>query len=267
VTIVYDSFPELPEFYDEVPAYVERRDVKFYVDEAQNAGGRVLEVGCGTGRTLVPIARAGVQIDGLDSSPRMLDRCRAKLRDEDDAVKERVILHEGDARGFDLKRQFNLVIAPFRVMQHLTTTEDQLRFLDSVARHLAPAGRLVFDVFNPNFSALASADGTEHEDTPETRLPDGRSFRRTGRVSRVRWIDQVSEIELVYYVSPRPGEKAQRHVQSFDMRWFLRAELIHLLARGGFTVGSIYGDFDRSPLTDKSPEQILCSQRITAGMP
>ncbi len=149
-------------------------------------------------------------------------------------------------------------------MQHLVTTEEQLGFLHSAARHLASGGRLVFDVFNPHFAKLVAVDGEEHEDTPDTSLEDGRSFRRTGRVARVRWIEQVSEIELVYYVSGEPGGQVQRYAQSFDMRWFLRAELVHLLARAGFSVRSIYGDFDRSPLTDRSPEQIVCAERITA---
>jgi SAM-dependent methyltransferase len=260
---MYDAFPELPAIYDSVPIYVNRRDAQFYVDEARQAAGSVLEVGCGTGRILLPIARSGQTIEGLDASPQMLERCREKLRDEDKAVRGRVSLHQGDARTFDLGRQFGLVIAPFRVVQHLTTIDDQLGFLHSVARHLAPGGQLVFDVFNPNFAALAAADGTEREDTPDTPLPDGRSFRRTGRVSRVRLVDQVSEIELIYYISTKSGEKTERRVQSFDMRWYLRAELVHLLARGGFSVRSIYGDFDRSPLADKSPEQIVCAERIT----
>lgn len=262
---MYDAFPELPAIYDSVPIYVNRRDIPFYVDEAHRTGGSVLEVGCGTGRILLPIARSGRTIDGLDASPQMLARCRTKLQDEDKIVRGRVSLHQGDARAFDLRRQFDLVIAPFRVVQHLTTIEDQLGFLDSVARHLAPGGRLVFDVFNPHFAKLVAADGIEREDTPVTPLPDGRSFRRTGRVSRVRWADQVSEIELVYYISSKSADKTERRVQSFDMRWFLRAELVHLLARMGFTVRSIYGDFDRSPLMDESPEQIVCAERITIG--
>jgi len=264
---MYDAFPDLPVIYDSVPLYVNRRDVHFYVDEARSAGGRVLEVGCGTGRILLPIARSGHTIDGLDSSLQMLARCEAKLRVESDPVRGRVTLHQGDARSFDLGRQFELVIAPFRVLQHLTTTDGQLDFLRSVARHLAPGGRLAFDVFNPNFSALVSADGIEREDTPETAMADGRSFRRAGRVSQVRWIDQVSEIELVYYVSSEPGGKIQRYVQSFDMRWYLRSELVNLLARAGFIVRSIYGDFDRSPLTDNSPEQVVCAERITTAAP
>jgi len=260
---MYEAFPDLPAIYDSVPAYINRRDVQFYVDEARDAGGSILEVGCGTGRILIPIARDGHTVIGLDASPGMLERCRAKLQGEPETVRRRVTLHQGDASGFDLGRPFDLVIAPFRVVQHLTTIDDQLRFLDSVARHLAPGGRLAFDVFNPDLAALVSADGTEREDTPDTPLPDGRSFRRAGRVSRVRWIDQVSEIELIYYIAGEPGGGTQRRVQSFEMRWFLNAELVHLLARGGFRVRSIYGDFDRSPLTDDSPEQIVCAERVT----
>ena len=258
---MYDSFPDLADFYDSVPAYATRRDVQFYVDEAKQARGSVLELGCGTGRILLPIARAGLTIDGLDASRQMLQRCEAKLRDEVDSVKGRVRLHQADVREFDLGKTFDLVIAPFRVVQHLTTVDDQVAFLGAVARHLAPDGRLSFDAFNPNFSALAAADGTEREDTPETNLPDGRSFRRAGRVKRVRWIDQVSEVELIYYTCAKPGAVANRYVQSFDMRWYLRAELEHLLARGGFQLRSIYGDFDRSSLEDASPEQIVCAER------
>lgn len=259
---MYDAFPDLPTIYDRIPAYVNRADVQFYLGEARDVGGTVLEVGCGTGRILLALARAGHQIDGLDASTQMLERCRAKIREEPESVRSHVALHRADVRAFDLTRQFDLVIAPFRVVQHLTAIEDQLGFLDSVARHLAPGGRLVFDVFNPNFTALVSADGTENEDTPATELPDGRWFRRAGRVARVRWADQISEIELIYYISQESGGPSERHVQSFDMRWFMRAELVHLLARGGFGVRSIYGDFDRSPLTDKSPELIVCAERV-----
>jgi SAM-dependent methyltransferase len=260
---MYDAFPDLPAIYDAVPVYVTRRDVQFYVDEAKDVGGSVLEVGCGTGRILLPIARSGRTIDGLDASPQMLQRCAEKLEKEPVAVQRRVTLHRGDARDFDIGRQFDLVIAPFRVMQHQITIEDQLGFLYSVARHLVPGGRLTFDVFNPNFAALVSADGVEREDTPQTALPDGRTFRRAGRVARVRWIDQVSEIELVYYISSASGTQVERHVQSFDMRWFLRAELVHLLARSGFRIRSIYGDLDRSTLTNGSPELIVCAERVT----
>lgn len=251
----YDAISDFGVLYDHVPLYLERTDVAFYVDEAQKAGGPVLELGCGTGRILLPIARAGISIEGLDGSQQMLERCRTKLAAEPEPVQERVTLHQLDMLDFNLGAMFAAVIAPFRVFQHLTTIDAQLRFLATVARHLAPGGRFIFDVFNPRFQILVGADGTEREDTPETPLPDGRTFRRAYRIARVRWVDQVSESELIYYVG------GKRSVQAFEMRWFLPAELQHLLARAGFRVRDVYGDFARGPLVDGAPEQVVVAVR------
>ena len=258
MTSSYDAIPDFGLLYDSVPLYAERKDVAFYVDEAKRApgggGGPVLEVGCGTGRILLPIAHAGAEITGIDGSQQMLERCRAKLAAESREVQARVHLAQHDMRDFVLGTTFSLIIAPFRVVQHLTTPDDQLRFLAAVSRHLAPGGRFVFDVFNPRFDMLVGADGTEREDTPEQRLPDGRTFRRSYRVARVRWLDQVSEAELIYYVD------GKRYVQAFEMRWYLAAELRHLLARTGFRVREMYGDFARGPLVDGCPELVVVAE-------
>lgn len=260
----YDQIPEFGLLYDHVPLYVERTDVAFYVAEAQRAGGTVLEIGCGTGRILLPIARAGCRVTGLDGSRAMLDRCRAKLEREPTAVQSRVRLVLADMRDFDLGATYPLIIAPFRVVQHLTTVDDQLRFLARVARHLAPGGRFVFDVFNPRFDMLIAADGVEREDTPDQRLPDGRTFRRSYRIARVRWVDQVSESELIYYVD------GKRYVQAFEMRWYLATELRHLLARAGFSVREIYGDCARGPVVDGCPDLLVIAEldaRLKVGFP
>jgi hypothetical protein len=98
-------------------------------------------------------------------------------------------------------------------------------------------------------------DGVEREDTPEQRLPDGRTLRRAYRVAKVRWVDQVSEAELIYYVD------GKRYVQAFDMRWYLPSELHHLLARAGFRVREMYGNFARGPLVDGAPEQVVVAER------
>jgi len=256
----YDTIPDFGALYDAVPAYSERADVAFYRREAERAAGAVLEVGCGTGRILLPIARDGRAITGVDGSREMLARCEAKLAAEPADVRERVTLHHADVRELAIGGRFALVIAPFRILQHMVAIDDQLQFLDGVARHLAPGGRFVFDVFNPNFASLVGVDGTEREDTPEQPLPDGRTLRRTARVRRVRWVDQVNEIELAYHVGdPRRGTTA-RQVQAFDMRWYLRAELEHLLARAGLRIAEAWGDFDGSPLSDTSREIVIAAE-------
>src|SRR4029077_1295356 len=121
VTSVYDHIPDFGLLYDSVPLYQERKDVDFYVAEAKAAKGGVLEVGCGTGRILLPIARAGSPIVGIDSSRQMLARCRAKLATESAAVRKRARVEDHEMRDFDLGTRFSLIVAPFRVLQHLTT--------------------------------------------------------------------------------------------------------------------------------------------------
>lgn len=261
MTVVHEYLGELPLFYDHVPLYRARRDVEFYVDEAVRSGGPVLEVGCGTGRITLPIARTGIRVDALDSSAAMLERCASKLAEETPDIRSRVKLHQVDAGDFDLGEKFGLIIAPFRVVQHLLSIDEQLSFLTSAARHLQSGGRLVFDVFNPNFDALVSADGSDREDTPPTKLPDGRVFRRTSRVKRVRRVEQISEIEMTYYLVNEQGVETRLFVHSFELRWYLKIELLHLMERAGFTIDATYGDLNRSPVTDASPDIIVVAQR------
>jgi SAM-dependent methyltransferase len=258
----YDAVEIIGELYDHVPVYKARHDMDFYSDEARAASGDILELGCGTGRVLIPIARLGKRITGIDSSPRMLGQCKTQLAAEPAAVREMATVEAGDMRNLDLGRTFSLVTIPFRPFQHLISVADQIAALRSVHRHLEPGGRLVFDVFNPNpryFVDEHRAD--EREDTPETPLPNGRAFRRTGRVPAVYMTDQYSEVELIYYVRNADGT-TERLVQAFPMRWFWRFEMEHLLARCGFRVASVFGDFDRSPLIDGSPEMIFIAARV-----
>jgi len=243
-------------FYDHVRLYVDRTDVQFYVDECRAAGGEVLEIGCGTGRVLIPAARAGVPITGLDRSANMLARCEANLAREPDDVKARVRLVPGDMRAFDLGKSFAAITMPFRPLQHLVRVPDQLACLTAIRRHLSAEGRLVFDVFNPDFRRLSAPSDAEQEDTPLTELSAGRHFRRTSRVLSVHRAEQWSDIELAYHVT-HPDGRTERIAQRFPMRWYMRWELEHLLARSGFVVREVYGGFERRPFGDDSAEIIV----------
>jgi SAM-dependent methyltransferase len=255
----YDSFEDLGLLYDHVGAYNARADVAFYVEEATRTDGKILELASGTGRVMLPIARAGKEVTGVELSRKMLDRCRERVAAEPDDVRARITLVEGDMRDFALEERFSLAIIPFRPMQHLMTIEDQLSCLDAIRRHLVPGGRLIFDVFNPVLVRIGSPPAAEWNDTPETPLPDGSSFRRSGRMVAVHRIEQINDVELIYYVTP-PGGETERRVHAFGMRWFMRPELEHLVARAGFTLDTIYGNFDRTPLTDGSPEMIVVAR-------
>jgi SAM-dependent methyltransferase len=248
------------ELYDLASPYAQRADPTFYREEAEKSRGKVLEVACGTGRVLLPIARKGISIVGIDRSPAMLERCYELLAREPKEVQERVRLEQMDMRTFNLGERFALAIIPFRPLQHMVKVADQLSTFRSIHRHLDQGGHLVFDVFNPDLKVLAAGPGEEHEDFPLTKLLDGRSVRRTARVTGVHPSRQTSDVELTYYVTDTSG-KAEKSVMRFPMRWFGRFEIEHLLERCGFGVKAVYGNFDRSELTDGSPEMIFVAER------
>lgn len=258
---LYDE--RVAEYYELIPLSKDRRDLEFYLDYARQAGGRVLELGCGTGRILVPIAAAGLEVVGLDLADAMLAKCREKLQGLPHEVQRRVRLVRSDMTDFDLGERFALVTIPFRPFQHLLGVEQQLACLGSIARHLAPKGRLVFDVFQPDLRRLHDpVYRQETDEVPERTLADGRRFRVTSRVLAFRRAEQINEVELIYHITS-PDGREERIVEPLTLRYFFRYELEHLLARGGFRVMDVFGDFDRSPLRDDSPEMIFMAEKTT----
>jgi SAM-dependent methyltransferase len=257
----YDDNELLAEFYDYVPGYADRADRDFHISYSKSAGGKTLELGCGTGRILIPTAEAGCEIVGLDISRHMLARCREKLARASEEVDERVQLVQGSATDFKLNETFALITTPFRVFQHLISVEEQLACLRRANRHLEINGRLILDLFQVNLEYLMSPDReNEREDFPDIELSDGRKIRRTHRVPAVHFAKQYSEAELIYHVT-HPDGRQERAIQAFPFRYFFRYEVEHLLYRCGFDVEDVFGDFDRSALIDGSPEMIFVAQK------
>jgi SAM-dependent methyltransferase len=257
----YDEYAFIADLYDYVVPYRERPDVSFYVEHARQAGGPVLELGCGTGRILLPTARAGMRIVGLDLSPHMLDVCRSRLAAEPPAVRSNAHLVGGDMRSFDLDRSFALVTIPFRAFLHLLTVEEQTACLRCVHRHLIGGGLLAFDLFNPSLDLLANAPlDQEMGEEPEFSMPDGRRVtRRFKRVAHDR-AAQVSQIELIYDVT-HPDGRRERLLHAFSMRYVFRYEAEHLIARCGFELLHVYGEFDKRPFGSTYPGEIICVAR------
>ena len=252
-----DEYALIADLYDQVGPYRERADVSFYVNAAKEAGSPVLELGCGTGRVLIPTARAGIDIVGLDASQSMLAICREHLHNEPETVQRRVRLLEGDMRNFELDQEFALVTMPFRPFQHLLTVPDQLACLAHVHRHLRDGGVVILDVFNPSLDALANGPlGDEFVEEPEFTTADGRRvIRRHKTVSRDHF-NQIGYFELVYYTK-HPDGREERLVHSFALRHLFRFEGEHLLARAGFDVEHVFADYDRSEYGSKYPGELL----------
>ena len=137
-----------PAIYDAYFTGIEG-EVDFYVEEVLDCGGPVLELGCGTGRVLLPIARSGIEITGIDIDNGLLEVLRGKLSGEDREVAQRIHILESDMAAFSTEKSYEIVIAPYRAFQHLLTIADQRQALDCIYRHLETGGRFVFNAFDP----------------------------------------------------------------------------------------------------------------------
>jgi SAM-dependent methyltransferase len=226
-------------------------DVAFYRELARAAGGPVLELGCGTGRVLLEIAQLGLPCTGLDLSPAMLERLRAK------GLPAGLRLVQAPMQRFDLPgERFALIFSAFRAFQHMYTVEDQLACLACVRRHLAPGGAFALDVFNPR---LARMGAPEEPEAPGVRFTiDGDDVVRHESVRR----DPGTQLLRVRmrYVRTRGGRELANEEVEFQMRWFYRFELEHLLARAGFREIAIHGDFEGRAFDADSPAIIAVAR-------
>lgn len=241
-----DAFEVAARYYDEdYRALGYDADVEFYVGLARESGGRVLEMGCGTGRILLPTARAGVRIHGVDLSARMLEQLEKKITPE---LRERISYSQGDIRTVEAGGGYALVTAPFRVVQFLLSREDQRAWLRNVRRHLAPGGALCFDVFQPNYAYLA---GPREPFVEVDRVEAGRRVQRVTRTTlHNEW--QRMEVEFRWVVDGR--EEASR---TMTLRWFTRGELENLLELEGFEIRDYWGSFRREAFGEGSAEQVI----------
>lgn len=239
------SFYEHPELYDlEYASHVE--DLTFYVALARSAG-RVLELGCGTGRLSVPMARAGAEVVGLDRAEPMLRRLRARAAAEP-SLRLRAVA--GDMTRLDLNETFDAVFLPFNAIHHVHEAETLLEMLRRVRAHLRPGGLFALDMIVPQPKFWE-------------RDPDG--------VYEVRWFpdplggrmkswengsyDPISQVNTVRYHYQRAS--GLYHVIEIPMRMYYPQEALALLRLGGFRAMLVSGDFEGRPAEGKTGKLVL----------
>ena len=254
------SFDRFARFYDaDYRHYTD--DLDAILDLADTCGDPILELGCGTGRVLLPLLEAGHTVTGIDISPALLEICREKTRNPQHA--SHITLVEADLRTFDIPEQiFRFAFCTSNTLMHLTTQAEQLAALQNAHRHLQEDGLLLIDLFNPDLSRLFAVNGLQE-------LADQWQDEATGTqvlkwsVRTIDWAEQLQET-LFIYEEVLPDGTTRRTLCPFTLRFLWCSEAELLLEKAGFTVEGAWGDFDGAPYEMHSEHLILLARKTAA---
>lgn len=257
-----ETFDRFARFYDDDYRFYDE-DIDLAVELAQQCGGDVLELGCGTGRVLVPIAAAGCRIAGVDSSPALLDIARKKL--VADQLVESAELIQDDLRTFDLGKgkrgrdRFHFAYCVSNTLMHLTTQHDQIQVLKNTWRHLKPGGLLLLALFNPDVARLVEVTGVQELADRWTDPETGADVVKWA-VRTVDWAEQLQETLFIYEEIFADG-RVQRTACPFTLRFLWRGEAELMLTQTGFMVEEVWGNFFGDPYAADSDNLIILARK------
>ena len=233
------------DFYDS--ANCERlSDLNFYLKTAQEYGkDGVLEIGCGTGRILIEIAKLGIPIDGVDPNKRRMEICQEKVSSLAPDIRQRVSLSVCTVQDYKTDKKYSLITMPFRMFQQIITPEDQEQVLNAARKLLTKDGVLVFDIFNPSIKMLASEKYKKEFGITHHITPSGLKFIRKDRIADRDYFKQLQFCEEIYEYDL--DGKHEKIVSKYDTRYTFKNELDLLLKNTGYEVIKTWGNFDGQP--------------------
>ncbi len=229
-------------------------DIDFYKELAVKHGRKAMELGVGTGRVAIDLAKAKVKVWGIDSSPHMLNVARQKLRKENASVRKRVKLKLGDMRTFKSGQTFPFIYIAGSTFEHCITKEDQRKCLNSVYDALEKQGTLAFDISQPRLVKPTSSYWVDRKALNKNGEIVRTIFSRRNPQTNVVSVNLFFE---VYHV----GELKKKYYEHGEALLSSRRDIEVLLKKVGFKVIEVYGSFDKTACNEASERAVFVVTR------
>jgi SAM-dependent methyltransferase len=238
-------------FYD---LFGSKKDLEFYRSLALQTGKLALEIGVGTARVAISLARAGVKVVGVDNSAHMLRVAGEKLAAEPEKVRNRVVLRRGDMRNFELNHSFPFIYVPASTFDHNITIEDKNLTLECISNHLQQDGTFAFDLENPDPDTPDKSWWIDRKKTEEGKMVVRSIFTGKNTARRTLILD-------LFYDVCENGKLLERFHEYGEVSMISRDEIVRLLDEHGFEIVNMYGNFDKSKYRRDSPKIVLVTKR------
>lgn len=234
-------------------------DIPFYRERAKKSGGHVLELACGTGRITIPLAEAGINIQGLDYSESMLEVLEEKVRKQPQIIRSYLRFVHGDMRDFALPDTFKLIFIAFRSFQSLKTDEEAQKCLACVHKHMEDDGEFMINVFKPLKEMgdwwVNHQEQLDFQSTLETGEKVTRhSIRRAIDTER-----RLLYTDYIYRIYHHDGS-VEALKDRIRLRYFYGDDLRGLLQNAGFKIAEEYGWYDGTPVDEGSEFIFVCQK-------
>ena len=253
---VVGSRREAAQYYDLQPSPYEGRDIPFYISLVPSPKARILELGCGTGRVLLPLAAYCSYIHGIDLSEGMISICQKKIRLQNIPT-GRAYVQAADICDFELGQTFDLIVAPFRVFQSLETDEQLTDFFRSLHKHLSEKGTCVLNAFRPFPGELTHAYW-------KSRRSDVIQWEKNFGAGSLVCYERVADVDatklICYYVISyryyQNGELHDEAVFYHAVRCYEPDEFKDVITKYGFKILNEWGGYSGEPYGE-GPELVI----------
>lgn len=249
-----NDYDAIAPFYDIEHAHFDE-DLDVYLNFAELSGGPLLELACGSGRLLLPLAEAGFEVTGVDNSASMLNLAEQRLQRASAAARCRLVLQ--DMRSLHLDQKFRMAFIALGSFAHITTRKEQQQTLRAIRASLVTGSRFILDISN--------ADARYMENLSGQVLHQG-TWQRDDGAFVAHFVSPASStkrhlLELThFYDVHRQGTEVQRTTGRTHLYLFERDEMELLLEQAGFVVKDVYGDFNLGAFELDSPRMIFLAE-------
>lgn len=247
----YDS---IAPFYDIEHADFDE-DLDMYRNFAELCGGKILELACGSGRLLLPLAREGYTLTGVDTSAGMLEIARLAL--EKEGLTARCQLVQQDMCSLQLQEKFRMAMIALGSFGHIITRLQQQRALASIRQHLSIGATFILDISNEDARYMEALSGQMlHQGTWQRADGSYVTHFLSPASSKSQHLLDLTH----FYEVHRQGGNVQRSVSQTSLYLFERNETELLLDQAGFRVKDVYGSYEFGSYEHESARMIFITE-------